>query len=836
MRSLLPASISLLLTAGGTALPVPLCAAPGPAPTPEQLSFFESKIRPVLVKSCYECHSAESGKSKGGLQVDSRQALLQGGDSGDALVPGELKASLLWKAINWEDPDCEMPPRQKLADAVIADFKKWIEMGAPDPREAESLQVKSQVDLEQGKKFWAFQPPLPPAVPAVKQGDWAWTDVDRFVLAGMEAKGLKPVPDAQPQVLLRRLCFDLVGLPPTPQQIQAFAEEWKKNPRKAYAATVEKLLASPRFGEHWGRHWLDLARYAESTGKDVNMTFPHAWRYRDYVYDAFHADKPYDEFLREQIAGDLLPPKGDADWQENLIATGFLAMGTKGLNERNGRQFALDLADEQLDTTTQAVLGLTVACARCHDHKFDPIPTTDYYAMAGIFLSTETHFGTVNGLQNRHATDLLELPIADPHQPVTSASEIGMIQVRLVETEVELEQARRELRLERFQSAKGAAGAPSNRNPLNEVLRLSSTVEQLRARLSGLDEDGRAKTFAMGVQDRSRPVDATVLVRGDLDKPAQQVPRGLPQVLDRGGLPQMPSNQSGRLELARWLTSPDNPLTARVMANRIWQHLFGQGIVTSPNNFGATGTAPSHPELLDYLALRLSGQGWSIKGMIRELVMTRSYQLSAQFDAANYAIDPDNTRLWRSSPKRIPAESIRDAMLLASGELNLERPRGSLVSAIGDGAVGFRLGKEAFERPVTYRSAYLPIVRDALPEVLSLFDGADPSLVSEGREATNVPAQSLYLMNNEFVAQRAEAMGKLLLERCQTPRERAAHAFLRTYGRLATAEELESCVRFFQSFLPAAEKKSGNRQAAEKLAMTSFCQALFCSAEFRYLN
>ncbi|NNM28455.1 MAG: DUF1549 domain-containing protein, partial [Akkermansiaceae bacterium] len=491
----------------------------------EDLQFFEARIRPALVENCYKCHSAEE-KIKGGLSLDSREGVRHGGDSGPAVVPGDLEGSLLWTAINWADEDYEMPPKKKLPADVIADFKKWIEMGAPDPRVADKLVVGSEIDLEEGRKFWAFQKPKPAAPPAVEDTAWPRTDVDRFILAKLEASGIAPADDARPEVLLRRLHFDLIGLPPSPEEIEAYAQAWKKDPDRAYRRAVDALLARPQFGERWGRHWLDVARYAESSGKEINMTFPHAWRFRDYVIDSFNADKPYDEFVREQIAGDLLAIEDDEDWQENIIATGFLAMGPKGLNERDPRQFALDQADEQIDTTTQAILGLTVSCARCHDHKSDPIPTADYYAMSGIFQSTKTYFGTVNQVAGRRGSKLLELPIPDEHPVRTFSSR---------EMEFLSERLRRAVEEEAAAQAENRRRQQAGEEPnLQRLLRSRAQVTQLRAAVRGIDDSGNAKTLAMGVQDHDVPVTPRVLLRGELSKPAQEVERGFPQVLQAG--------------------------------------------------------------------------------------------------------------------------------------------------------------------------------------------------------------------------------------------------------------------------------------------------------------
>ena len=795
----------------------------------DHAAFFESKIRPALSQYCYECHSSDE-KIRGGLLLDSREGLLTGGDSGPAIVPGDPEGSLLFNSICWEDRDTQMPPKNKMPENVIADFRSWIAMGAPDPRIKASTTVKTAIDVEAGRQFWSFQPPKQSPVPEPKLATWAKGAIDRYILAGVEAKGLHPVADASPESLVRRLHFDLIGLPPSPEEVQTFVRAWKIDPERALAVKTDALLATPHFGERWGRHWLDVARYAESTGKELNLLFPHAWRYRDYVIDAFNEDKPYDRFLLEQIAGDLLPIRNDAEFQENLIATGFLAVGTKGLNEQNSRQFALDVADEQIDTTFQAIQGLTVACARCHDHKTDPIPTADYYALAGIFLSTQTHYGTVATGINRRTTELLLLPVPDATPIKTyTPEEIAGLKQRLTDAQEQFAQVRADEFRQRNTGEKGA-------NNIGSIIRLRSQVGVLQSMLNGLDGQGRTKSFAMGVQDRDQMVDASVLIRGDLEKPAQAVPRGFVQVIQSpGAVPSIPANSSGRLELARWLASVENPLTARVMVNRIWQTLFGRGIVSSTENFGKTGQAPTHPELLDHLALRFVEQGWSMKSMIRELVLSRTYRLATSFDAANFAIDPDNTLLWRATARRLDAESVRDAMLVASGDLNRNRPQGSLVAEMGDAGLQLRFNPDVVNRAEKYRSVYLPIILDQLPEALALFDGADPNMVAGTREATNVPGQALYLMNNSVVLQRAEAMAARLGTEAATPRDRFIRSFLICYGRPPTEQEITSCQTFFQRFIAEAQKTM-DVEKARTLAFTSFCQSLFASAEFRMLN
>ncbi len=794
--------------------------------TSEQLAFFESKIRPILADACYECHSNEGGRVKGGLALDSRDAMLLGGDSGEVIVPGDAEDSLLWVAINYEDADYEMPPKQKLPDHVIADFKKWIEMGAPDPRESEKIHIKTEIDIEEGKKFWSFQKPKKVAPGAVSQASWPKGEIDRYILSSLDREAMAPNADAGPDIMVRRLFFDLIGLPPTPDQARQFHQQWAESPDAAMAYWVDQLLASEQYGERWGRYWLDVARYAESTGKETNVTYPHAWRYRDYVIDSFNEDKPYDRFLSEQIAGDLLPIKSDEDWQENLIATGFLAIGSKGLNQDNGRQFQMDVIDDQIDTVSQSVLGLTVSCARCHDHKFDPIPTTDYYALAGIFLSTETFFGTVTAAQNKRPSDLLELPLNDPFGDGISVSELTAKKDKLAETVQEI----RELRLDRdsFQGNEGARLA-------QRVLRLRSQVKLIEADINSYNDDGSRRSFAMGVQELDSPVDAAVLFRGEVDKPAQTVPRGFVQVLHHEETPEIASSANGRRELAQWLTSEENPLTARVMANRIWLHLFGEGLVRTPDNFGTTGELPSHPELLDHLALRLIEHDWSIKSMIREVMLSRTYRMSSDYDADYFEKDPENRYLWRANQRRLDAESIRDTMLAASGQLDLERPRGSKVAEFGNARVGIRVNESSIDLPFEYRSVYLPIVRDNLPESLALFDFAEPDVVRGTRESTNVPAQALYLMNSKFLADQSKAMAWRVINGGKTNEQRTRLAFQLTYGRKPTQAELQSTITFFKTFHPLAMAEGQSHREAMFTTVSAFCQGLFSAAEFRFL-
>jgi hypothetical protein len=812
---------------------------PNAAPSADQLAFFEKSIRPVLVDKCYKCHSAKADKAKGGLLLDTREGIRVGGDSGHAVVPGDGKESLLIKALHWQDKDLRMPPEKeggKLPDNVIADFEKWIAMGAPDPRDGSAQPVaKKGIDLAKAKELWTFQTPKAAPAPAVKDTAWPRTDVDRFLLAAQEAKGLHPVADADRRTLLRRVYFDVIGLPPTPAQIEAFVQD--KSP-EALAKVVDALLASPQFGERWGRHWLDVARFAESTGRERNFTFPEAWRYRDYVIAALNADKPYDEFIREQVAGDLLPARDSVEKAEQLTATGFLAIGPKGLNEKNREQFRMDVIDEQIDATTRAVLGLTAACARCHDHKFDPVPQKEYYALAGIFRSTETYFGTAGtgsaklAQKNKNGTALLPLPGTEgtvaPAPAVVAASAPSNDSQKAIDALL----AKDPKRAARFASLSAEKKAQLLQKFKGGKRKgKGAAMEDVKPAVS----PGAPKV--MGVQE-ARPTDCRLLVRGELSQPGDSVPRGFLTVLSEGGAPTIPAQASGRLELAQWLTSPTNPLTARVAVNRVWMQLFGDGLVRTADNFGATGEKPSNPELLDTLAVQFMRDGWSVKKLIRSLVLSRTYQLSSATNAKANEIDPDNRLLWRASPRRLNAEAIRDAMLAASGQLELAPFHGSVVANAGDGYIGKGLRPETFSNVTgNYRSVYLPIVRDFVPEALDIFDFAEPSLVVATRDVTNVPVQALYLLNNGFVRDQAAAMAKRIVATPLAHPQRIALAYQLALSRPPTDAERARAERYLlEEGRALLSAKSGQAEDAAQLSWSTFCQALFACAEFRYLK
>ena len=717
-----------------------LSAPANAADDPKGIEFFENKIRPVLVNSCYECHSAKSAKLKGGLLVDSKEGLLKGGDTGKpAVVPGKPTESLLIKSLRHEK-DLKMPPKpaEALPARVIADFEQWIVMGAPDPRTGGA--GYKRLSLEESKTFWSFLPVAKPAAPKVKDAAWAKTDVDRFILAKLEEKGIKPVGNADQITLIRRIYFDLVGLPPKPEEVEAFV---KDSDPKVLEKVIDRLLASPQFGERWGRYWLDIARYAESNGNADNTPFPEAWRFRDYVIKAHNEDKPYDRFIKEQVAGDLLPSANAAQKDDLLVATGLLALTSKP-RAQNNPDFKYDLIGDQIDVTTRSVLALSVMCARCHDHKFDPISTKEYYSLAGIFDSSTMLFGAA-GKGNK---------------------------------------------------ATGPGG------------------------FHELSNDGKA----MGLKEGS-PHDLKVCIGGDAGKLGDTVARAPSlKVATIGKQPDPIKSGSGRLELAEWMVNKENPLTARVAVNRVWMHLFGQGIVRSPDNFGFLGEKPSHPELLDHLAGKFMDDGWSQKKIIRYILLSRTYQLASVHNDANYKSDPDNVYLWRMSRRRLDAEAYRDAVLFVSGSLDLNPAKGSLTIA-GAGKKNPSKSKE-----VNHRSVYLGIVRGApLPESLALFDVANPNIVTAQREETTVPAQALYLMNSPFIVDQSRATAqRFLAVKGLDDAGRIDLAFQTFYSRSATSIEKERALKYLVDMTKELGKSAD--------AWTSFCQVLVASAEFRYLR
>jgi hypothetical protein len=840
--------------------------------------FFEEKIRPVLVEHCYECHSEEAQSKKrlkGGLLLDSRHGWQTGGDSGPAIVAHNPQESLLIQALRYSD-EVQMPPQGQLPAAVIADFEAWVNLGVPDPRGSDTV-VKKQVGLtfEQGRQFWAYQLPRAHSPPDVDDPRWQRTEMDRFVYAGLAARGLKPADKTDRETLVRRVYFDLIGLPPTVAEMDAFLSDQDDG---AYERLVDRLLARPEFGERWGRHWLDIVRYGDSVTLR-GLVFREAWRYRDYVIDSFNYDLPFDRFIREQLAGDLLPADSPEDRRRLLTATTMLLLGNANLENQDKNLLRLDVVDEQLDVVSKGFLAQTVTCARCHDHKFDPIPTTDYYALAGILRNAKAmeHANVSKWMEvplpvapdqeaelNRHQADVERLTArikqlkartsmanagdrgaldpADIHGVVVDdeqAKKVGQWQhsvytgsyigrgylhdqnadkgVKTLTFEPQdLPPGRYEVRLAYAEGSGRARAVPvtvfsadgdtvvevdlqprgpiegrfvslgkyrfeengqgyvmiSNEGtrghvtadavvfvPLDQtaasdapaIVKADPAVDEAAAELARLEAELKQlqaaapkREMVMAVVEEAKIEDMRVHLRGSPANLGEVAPRGFLQVAVYGEPPSIPADQSGRKELAQWIASADNPLTARVIVNRVWHWLLGAGIVRTTDNFGISGESPSHPELLDYLALRFMQDGWSIKNLVRQIVLSEIYQQSTQGAAATQAVDPDNRLFGRANRRRLEAEAIRDTILQVSGRLSPERGGRHFPPTLS--------ADFAFATDATVRSVYLPYFRNALPELIAAFDPADPSTTTGRRDASTVAPQALFMLNHPFVA------------------------------------------------------------------------------------
>ena len=753
------------------------------------LAFFESKIRPVLIKHCFECHAKDSKKIGGKLRLDNREDFRKGGESGPPMVTGKPGESLIIHALKWKE-DLEMPPKAPLPEAVIADFEKWIAMGAPDPRVPEKpIPVAKPVPT--ATTLWSFQPIQSPPLPPTKNRQWGVTPVDQFVLARMEQAGLTPTADASPGELIRRLSVDLLGLPPTFEQSSSFQKDFSEQGQQALERVVDHMLASPQFGEQWGRHWLDVARFGESNGNDGlsrNPTFPHAWRYRDYVIDAFNEDMPYDQFLTEQIAGDLLPASNDIQRDRQLVATGFLALGSKPAKAMN-ENFEMDVIDDQINVVSAGVMGLSVACARCHDHKHDPIPTRDYYALAGIFKSTESLWGVAaNEALTAPATDLHVLQSAAHVAPPEGFKETVLV----------------------LDSNTGKPKPPPKPKwPVDTPL-------------------------AMGVRDRKESVDCRINLKGDSKSLGDQVPRGFLTACVMPGEPVIQEkSRSGRLELAVWLTRRDHPLTARVMVNRVWHHLFGQGIVTTPDDFGVYGSSPSHPDLLDYLATRFQNQGWSVKRLIRDIVLSRTYQLSSSAADALVTADPDNLWMSRHLRRRLDAETIRDAILQASNDLTLVPGAGSIIRHRD---ILLNLAGDLHEAS-PHRSVYLCRLRNSPPPELSAFDLPDGVAVAGKRDVTTLPTQALFLVNSPFVLDQSRRLARLLISQpAIEDLVRAEIILRRVLGRPPGPGEVDRALAMIQDVDAELKLQGTTPNLRIEMAWSAYVQALFATNEFRYVD
>jgi len=816
--------IAILLLAG-LLLPAPLQADDGDQ---QGVRFFESRVRPLLVKHCYECHGEK--KQESDLRVDSLQELLRGGATAPAVVPGRPDESLLIHAVGYEDQELQMPPDGRLSDREIADLTEWVEQGAHHPDEGSAVEPRrGDIDWDLARRFWSFQPPQAAPLPAVRNHRWPSSSMDFFVLQALEHQGLKPAPPADRRTLVRRATLDLTGLPPGPEEVEAFVAD---NSPDAYHRLIERLLASPQYGERWGRFWLDVARYSDSNGLDENIAHGNAWRYRDYVIAAFNSDKPYDRFLQEQLAGDLLEASDHANRVELNIATGFLSLGPKVLAEQDVVKMEMDIIDEQIDTIGRSLMGLTLGCTRCHDHKFDPLTTRDYYALAGIFKSTRTmeSFKTIARWNENSIAAPDEQGRFDQHQQQIEAARKAVEET----TTAANEQLRKQLGPDAELPEK-----PEEKYP--EETREKLAAQQ--AALKQLEESLPTLPTAMGVKDQE-VTDLAVHVRGSHLSLGEIVPRRVPELLSHVGSTQFDRQQSGRLELARWLTDPGHPLTSRVMANRIWRWHFGRGIVRSTDNFGKLGAAPTHPDLLDHLATGLVERGWSIKQLHRWIMLSSTYRMSSRFDGRSARLDPANEWLWRFPLRRLEAEAVRDSLLAVSGLLDLGM--GGSMLHVGNREFFFdhtSIDKTKYDS--TRRSVYLPVVRNHLFDLFSLFDYADASMINGNRSTSTIAPQALFMMNSDLIQQVTQALAESLLTEGladgppgQLRQDRLDQLYLVTLGRLPRLEESKQAEQFLARFLeqPVTGTDQDDLKQKQQLAWQALCQVLLATNEFVYVR
>jgi len=823
MLSRIPAAVAFL------ALGLPASARQDTAR--EGLEFFEKKIRPILVERCYSCHSAKAEKLKGNLYLDSREGLLKGGTLGPAVVPGKPEASILIQAIRHADPELKMPPKAKLPPEIVKDFEAWIVSGAPDPRHAEAGAAirRGAINWEESRKYWAFRPVSDHAAPAASEAAWAFNAIDRFVLAKLLEKGLRPVADADRRTLLRRVTFDLTGLPPTPEEVEAFLADGSP---EAYAKVVERLLASPHYGERWGRHWLDVVRYADTAGDNSDFPIPQHYRYRNYVIKSFNEDKPYDRFIREQLAGDLLPAASDEERHEKIVATGYLANAKKIGSVIEGYPWHLTIEDT-IDNLGRTFLGLTVNCARCHDHKFDPISNEDYYALYGIFDSTRFPWSGIElDQRQRDFVPLVPAPVAE--KALREREEKGK---GFDETAKQLDAEKKAVDAvagstdpNDGESARAKEQAQDLAKAIDAVKKQKASIDKTPLPFPTAYAVGEGRSFA--TPDSKKPGNAKMQIKGDPAKPGPEVPRRSLTILGARALP-AEEKGSGRLQLAEWICDPANPLTARVMVNRIWYWHFGRGIVATPSDFGKQGHPPSHPELLDWLARQFIESGYSVKALHRLILASRTYRLSSEDRAENQAVDPDNHFFWRHRRRRLDAESVRDALLAVSG--GLDRSVGGPHPFPPSTAWDFTQHKPFVAvYDSNLRSVYLMTQRIRRHPFFGTFDGADTNFSTATRVTSTTTLQALYFMNDPFVHEQARRFAARLAAERPEPSSRIGRAYELALGRTATSEELESGLRYVSEARNVIKGASGSD--LDRAAWESYARVIFRLNEFIYVR
>jgi len=759
--------------------------------------FFEKRIRPLLVERCESCHSAAKGKTNGGLALDTREGWRKGGDSGVPLVPGKPDESLLIRAVKYGDEALQMPPEEKggkLSDSEIAALVEWVRRGAPDTRVAAAR--IGGMTTEEARDWWSFQKVRPVEPPVVKDAAWPHNEIDHFVLAELENRQLSHATPADKRVLIRRATFDLTGLPPTPEQVEAFLNDAGG---KAFEHVVGRLLASPAYGQRWARHWLDVARYADyhdanPQSRVASCELTEAWRYRDWVVDSLNDDLPFDQFIVHQLAGDLLPsPTGDEVYPAGLIATTFLSNGVWDRGDADKEKIVSDMVDDNIDTIGKAFLGLTLGCARCHDHKFDPILTEDYYALAGIFYSSHIlkELGTKGGEYTVNRVPLVPAAVVAKREEQVKG--INEVNAKLAELDKQTPK-------------------PPDDDP--QRVQLVAQRDQLQSELlpetplaMAVQEGGTKDGLFPGIQD------VPIHIRGSYARLGPIVPRRLPRLFAGDDQPPLNSG-SGRRELANWVASSDNPLTARVIVNRVWQWHFGEGLVRTPSNFGKLGEAPTHPELLDWLAARLMEDGWSLKKLHRLIMFSATYQQSSRVPREQVQQDVGNQWLGRFTPRRLEAEAIRDAVLFVAGQL--------------DPATG---GPARDDFTITRRSLYVQTARWNRSSYAMLFDAANPDSSTEQRNVSTVAPQALLLLNHPFALEQAKHLAeRLIREVPQNPPNaetaRIQHAYRLLFGRPPIAEEIGI----------ARQLVASSERPTEAASWTDLTHLLLCSNEFVYVD
>ena len=930
----------------------------------EEVEFFEKRIRPLLIEHCQECHGAD--KQKGSLRLDHQAGWKKGGDSGPALIPGKAAESLLWKVVSYEDRDLKMPPKKKLSDADLAALKQWIESGAHDPRSEIPGGSKTASQPKADATFWSFQPPAIKAPAPIKNTAWPANQIDRYILAKLESEGLSPAEEAEATVLARRLTFDLVGLPPSAEQLQPLTGSFSTSKLEPF---IDALLASPAFAERWASHFMDLTRFAESSGGGRSLPFKDAWRFRDYLLQALKENTPLDQMITEMIAGDLLPFENAGQRRRQLTATGFLTLGPTNYEEQDKGMLRMDIIDEQLDTIGKSFLGMTIGCARCHDHKFDPIPTRDYYALAGILRSTrtlknytdnvahwidtplpfegeqeaqiashekavselETEIGLLKdnlrdvgglNLRKKKSLSVKDLPgivvddseaqkvgdwkvssryppfigggythdmnVGQGEKTITFTPKLpvaGRYEVRVAysgspdrapkvaatvlhadgEDLVHFSEATEKLNGLQFTtlgtwrfeaggqnfiliSNAGALGyvtvdavqfLPADTDmPEMPALAASQEETTIKTRLSELEKKLKAlkkgapeRPEAMTVAEDPVPEDARIHIRGNVRNLGATVPRGFMQVAYKGTPPTIPADESGRLQLAQWMTSPEQPLTARVMVNRVWHWLFGAGLVRTTDNFGITGELPSHPELLDYLAVKFMDDGWDLKRLIKEIVMSRTYRQASE--VSMNSADPDNRLLSHMNRKRLDAECLRDALLAASGQMKSDfgGPNISEAKAVDSNDQRVQNLEYGFGFSDTRRSVYTAAFRNVRHPLFEVFDFADINQQIGQRTTSTVATQALFLMNHPQVIEQARFAADLVMAGKTSLDDQITSAYHRSLSRSPKPQEHELARDYVEASI------SGNASAEDRRdAMARLIQTLWATPEFRFIR